>query len=201
MKLALVAVVLAGCMPFGRADTIQTVYTPVPASAPFPERYAQFAAMRKWHMARDYRGLSLSHGMYSDSYLVLANGQQVRNLDELLPLVAPDTEFARAIHDKHVLRARKRRVWWIGGGMVAASVVLFGLGALALSADHTALAAPPLALATAGLFGGLGYWVFAMPRGNDRKFDDRALDAYDASLASTLRICVQGTQVIDCAAR
>jgi hypothetical protein len=197
---ALVVAFVSGCSLMMPKDTRPPLPPPVPRDAPYEYRYAQYGAARATKVDRDYIGWSTKHGRYSSPYLLLANGRKVWNVDELAPHIAAETDLGHTLTARKHAHARERRIYVIGFGSIAAGAVFFGLGALAQKSDGPIPSAVPFTLGAAGLFGGLGYLTFAKRLDEPPAIvDDDMLARYNASLAESLSICVDGLAIRDCA--
>ena len=127
----------------------------------------------------------------------LANGVTIHHPEDLLPLVSPDSEMAR--HVRATRSALIKIVLWGAAGAVAMAAGGY------LYIKESAARNDPSAHTTGkyvagGLFfsGMLGEVVAYHYRSRVLDETDLAFRAYSADLARTLRVCVNGFEVVAC---
>ena len=197
--LVLAPLLLGGCFLVRPKDTRPPMPPAMAPDAPYEHRHAHYGAVHGVRVDRDDLGFSLKRGRYSAPYLLLGNGRKVFDADELGRQVGAETELGRTLAARRRAKARNRRTQLIAGGSIAAGAALFALGGLSLANDGPVHGAVPIGLGVAAFFGGAGYWVFG-PRAEvpDAPIDEAMRSTYNAGVAETLRLCVDGLVIRDC---
>jgi hypothetical protein len=198
--LALQLVLLVGCIgPRGQ-------YTPLitpPPNAPFEERKAAFEKLR----ATGIGGQKKTFWKQGEiRYLELSDMRRVYQPEDLLVVVRPDSPTAQAVEEYREARRGRRfkrnlalALMGLGGAMIAA-----GIPIQVSSGKDSNGGFALIGLGTMTVLGG-GVWAMTVQQ-NRIKFENhksvmRAFEHYDRSLAAFLRICVNGTALVDCDAR
>jgi hypothetical protein len=182
-RLAVIAVVVAGCKP-------HVTLVPPPAGAS-PEQRVQ--AFNQLHAVSEKTTWTTSCGggggcsTTVEKTLYLANGTQVHHEEDILPLLPPDSEPAREVHAAQ--RARSRQTLWALGAVGG----FLGSFILLAQADH-----PGLGLGIGLGFGVVGGWFAYQNHYEAADHVSRANATYNAGLARTLNVCVAGFYVVPC---
>ena len=123
--------------------------------------------------------------------LVLADGREVRWVEDVLPVVPPDSTTAR--NARRAVQHRGQSAWWFLGGVITTitGVVMWGTA----ESDAAKIGGPLVTLAGVlavgvGFYHRYIYW----------HSEERAYESYDDDLAAALRVCVSGFGVVPCEA-
>jgi hypothetical protein len=189
LVLVLGVVLLAGCF--------HVAVPPAPSpQAPSSERVAAYQRLRPAAEVHDISIIANRYGASVNvtSSLVLADGTSIRHADDLLPALAATTAASRAA--ERSADARRQKIGWIIGGTV--TMMASGMFMLA-STEPGSVNGLALAGLTAGaLATTIGGLYFGHVEQAERL---AAFATYDASLRESLRLCVDGLQITDCAAQ
>lgn len=181
-----------------------TFPSPPPTLTP-QQRVDTFAGLRTGHKAvatvtRCTRNGSCS--TTSTPAIELVNGTQVAFPEDLRPLVAADSETRR--HADAVARARRSsRNWGIAGGVAIAVGLLSFVAGSSRAVEQAGIDDGVLLRwgITGGMFlGGGVLWGYSHVHYDGTVNDESNLTfrSYDADLAQTLNVCVQGLGVVPC---
>lgn len=202
-KLLVLFVMLGGCY--------HATLDPVSPNASAQERIAAYNRLRPEAQVEDITVTANKYGasVTSQSSVVLADGTTVSDPEDLLPVLDPATPAARAA--QRSADAHHTGWMWLLGGMVA----IAGGGTLALidlssssdnynaTTDTYERSSHVLSLVGLGamVFGTFAATIGPMYYGSVARREGRAaFVTYDASLRQSLRLCVDGLQITDCAA-
>jgi hypothetical protein len=168
-----------------------------PPHASFDERLATYERLRPVSQVQD---VTVTTGTYAavtvSSKLVLADGTAVTHAEDLLPVLDPKTPAGHAAARSRSARHSANN-WYTGGLLVMAAGLVYLLTQSSVeegpgAADVIAMGAMTVG-PLVGLFGGLYYREVEE---NERR---AAFHTYDASLRSSLALCVDGVRIVDCA--
>jgi hypothetical protein len=167
----------------------------LPLSAPFEDRAAMYAQ----HRPRALQTLIFvgQNGSETRTHRFrLANGVEVFDGHDLLPMVNARSAFARSIEEAD---ADERTVIWVFGS----SLVLGGIAGL-LGWGQGQLVGEPQRIALrfaigVGVVGGVTFAVGGHLRANLGANRGRAFELFDQDLRNGLGLCLRGTFVHDCA--
>src|SRR5262245_59942975 len=127
--------------------------------------------------------------------LYLAEGTPVYHPEDLLPVLPPDSESARAIREAH--RLHDRQLQWALGGTASFLVGFIWFFARIGSEASTPELVGMGALALGGLVGAYGAYHFHFMSADEIL---HAHKTFSAGLAERLNVCVSGMLVVACEA-
>jgi hypothetical protein len=188
MRVAVI-VCLAAC-----AEPHVTLKAPAPTIGP-DERVAMFKALER--ADEETLRVSRNHGPWEleGARLVLADGTKVELPEDLLPVVAPESDTARAARASAATGHRANTWMYIGFGALAASLATIGaveLGGadIGVSDDWLFVGA---AVAT-----GIPFFAARHERHEEMQLRVQAFSTYTRDLGLRLDVCAHGLEVIAC---
>jgi hypothetical protein len=127
----------------------------------------------------------------SSRMLTLGDGTDVRYVEDLVPVVAPDSTTAR--NARSAAHHRNRSLWWSIPGGLTAMVGGFMWFSPDENAGITNILGPGMFFAGLAAIGVGFYHRFAYAGAQQRVHD-----AYDSDLAAHLNVCAQGLTIVPC---
>ncbi len=172
----------------------------VPPLPPQPTPQQRLDIWQHWHSraAQTERVTTCSRvscDTREHAIVVLEGGVEVRHVEDLLPIVAPDSTSARAAHEVLRLRDKRPKYNWIMG-----LGALVGTGVTITGAKEDSMA---IAFSGVGIIAVTAIVGVVAKHFIDKDIDaatNRGLDAYNDSLAARLNVCVQGYAIVPCEA-
>jgi hypothetical protein len=186
MRLAVLLLFVVAC-----GHPHYSLSVPPPTASPI-ERLQAFNRLRS-DAVGVMTACSNRSGCRSTPYLVLVDGREVWHAEDLLPVVAPDSEAARDHRDYK--RAKAHQLFWTLG--------LFAGAAAGIAMIHYGWADEPTNLMWTGvgvtaasvLIGGGGAYITGL---HAIGAEIRMFQHYDDGLAAQLNICTSGIAIVPC---
>lgn len=186
-----VVVALAAC-----AEPHVALHGPTATTTP-AERVAMFHALER--AGQDTIQISRNNGPYqlAGARLVLGDGTRVELPEDLLPVVPPDSDTARAARASSAVGHRANTWMYIGFGALAASVITV----VAVETERVSIGAPDGYLfAGAALVTGLPFFAARQQRQEELQLRMQAFTTYTRDLGIKLDVCAHGLEVVPCEA-
>jgi hypothetical protein len=183
-----IVICLAAC-----ADPHVTLKAPAPNITP-AERVAMFKALEP--VGHETVEVSQNHGPWhlASTTLILADGTHVVVPQDLLPVVAPDSDTARAARASAAARHRVKTWLYVGIGATIASAVVLGSfvfgGSSPVPEEYLF---PGAALATA-----VPFYAARHEHQEELQLRMQAFSTYTRDLGMRLDVCAHGLEVIAC---
>jgi hypothetical protein len=186
---AVVVVALAAC-----AEPHITLHGPTAATTP-AERVAMFHALER--AGQDTIQISRNNGPYqlAGAQLVLGDGTRIELPEDLLPVVPPDSDTARAARASAAVGHRANTWMYIGFGALAASIVTL----VAVQTGSVNIGVPDEYLfGGAALVTALPFFAARQQRQEELQLRMQAFSTYTRDLGIELDVCAHGLEVVPC---
>ena len=171
-----------------------TLPVPPPDATP-DQRVAAYEALSANVEKVSYSQSCNAYGCNSSSQrsVILANGTEVGNVEDLLPLVPADSETARHIHAAETARAKAAKRGLIGTGVMFGAVVT---GLVGFSVGEPAVGGVGFGV---GLISAIVVGVLVVPQTwKWHRENAAAFHSYNADLGRQLDVCSQGLTLYAC---
>lgn len=171
--------------------------------APFEERRASYERLRPAGTHHQVVVTATANTVSATTHtsLILGNGSTVHHAEDLLPVVASDSPTAEAARTFEQQRSRANVGFTIS---TIGAVVAFGSMIVPLANDDIGDGESPSIFWPGVVVGGLAFFIaggvafYSVGQANDAKA--AAFATYDSSLRANLRLCVDGTRLVECGA-
>lgn len=171
------------------------------ARAPFGDRVTAYQRLRPATVDREITVTTTKHGNTSvtvESTLTLADGTSVVHADDLLSVLDPSTPAARAARASASAR-RNKWMFLAAGSVLAVGGVIYAVGDPTTPDEFsdTRFTIGLGVLLAGAIVGAVGQFYY---RPLEERLRRSAFFTFDESLRSSLQLCVNGMNLVDCQA-
>jgi hypothetical protein len=171
------------------------VQIPAPSPSITPaDRVAMFKALERQN--QEVEQVSVNNGPWqlSSSTLILANGMRIEHADDLLPVVPPDSDTAKAARASAT--ARRRSLGWRLAGYGATIV---GVTAFAINANGDGFDVPDdYMFAGVAIVAAVPFLLSFKEHHDEIALRMQAFSTYTRDLGLRLDVCAHGLEVVAC---
>jgi hypothetical protein len=171
------------------------VQLPAPSPSITPaDRVAMFKALEREN--QEVEQVSVNNGPWqlSSSTLILANGMRVEHADDLLAVVPPDSDTAKAARASAA--ARRRSLWWKLAGYGAGFA---GMATIAINGDGEGFGvSEEYVLGGAAILTLVPFLLSFKEHHDEIALRMQAFSTYTRDLGVRLDVCAHGLEVVAC---